>query len=115
MKELVDEQQWEVERAIIGRSKYSLREEYRFLEIQEGMWFAMSQEQQRKHIARVHSAVVSDASGSSAQLALPTCPLISPPASSQCEQATTGKPVLSVDHHGAAQFVSIPFKCLEGI
>ena len=63
----------------------------------------------------IHSAVVSDASGGSAQLALPTCRLISPPASSQREQATTGKPVLSIDLDSAAQFVSVPFKCLEGI
>ena len=85
------------------------------MEIQEGTWFTMNQEQQRKHIARVHSAVVSDASGGSAQLALPTCRLISPPASSQREQATTGWPVLSIDLDSAAQFVSVPFKCLEGI
>ena len=115
MKELVDEQQREVEHAIIGRGKYQFREECKFLEIQEGKWFAMNQEQRRKHNACVHSAVVSDASGSSAQLALPTSPLISPPTSSQCEQATTGKPVLSVDLDNAAQFVSIPYKCLEGI
>ena len=85
------------------------------MEVQEGTWFTMNHEQQRKHIARVHSAVVSDASGGSAQLALPTCHLISPPASSQREQATTGWPVLSIDLDSAAQFVSVPFKCLEGI
>ena len=33
LKELVQEQQREVERAVIGRGKYHFREQYRFLEI----------------------------------------------------------------------------------
>ena len=115
MKELIEEQQQEVERAIIGRGKYQFRKEYHFLEIQEGKWFIMNQVQRRKHIASVHSAVLSDASGSSVQLALPTCSPISPPALSQCEQATTDKSELSVDIDNALQLVNVPYKCLEGI
>lgn len=41
IKEVVDEQQREVERAIFGRGKYKIRPQYSTLEVQEAKWFAL--------------------------------------------------------------------------
>ena len=48
LKEVIAEQQREVERAVIGRGKYRFRQQYRFLEIQESKWFVMNTEQRKK-------------------------------------------------------------------
>ena len=50
IKQVIDEQQREVERAIIGRGKYKLRAQYSTLEVQEAKWFAMTVQQRQKHI-----------------------------------------------------------------
>ena len=60
VKELVDEQKHEVERAIINCGKWQLRSQYRYLEVQESIWFRMNAQQRQKHISKVHSAVLSD-------------------------------------------------------
>ena len=45
IKKVIDEQQREVERAIIGRGKYKLRPQYySTLEVQEAKWFATATE-----------------------------------------------------------------------
>ena len=53
LKELVQEQQCEVERAVIGRSKYRFKEQYRFLEIPESKCFMINTEQRRRHLSQV--------------------------------------------------------------
>ena len=53
LKELVQEQQCEVERAVIDRSKYRFKEQYRFLEIPESKWFMINTEQRRSHLSQV--------------------------------------------------------------
>ena len=40
--DIMREQQKEVEKAIIGRGKYRLKEQYRFLEVSESKWFRMN-------------------------------------------------------------------------
>ena len=42
VKELVNEQSWEVERALIGRGKYRISEQYQFLAVPESQWFLMT-------------------------------------------------------------------------
>ena len=42
VQELVDEQNREVERAIVNRGKWRLRSQYQFLEVSERVWFTMS-------------------------------------------------------------------------
>ncbi len=49
LKELIDEQQWELERAIIGRGKY----EYKHLEVCETDWFRMTKQQREKLIQNI--------------------------------------------------------------
>ena len=58
LKELIDEQEREVERAVIRRGKYRLKEEYAFLEVNESDWFKMTQEQRRAHLKKVSQAAV---------------------------------------------------------
>ena len=41
LKQLVEEQQRELERAVIGRDKYQFRKKFAFLEVSKGDWFHM--------------------------------------------------------------------------
>ena len=108
VKELVQEQQREVERAVVGRGKYRLREQYRNLEIPESKWFTMNAEQRTKHLSRIHSTAVSEPS---------ECCLASysAPSESDLPEQTSDAPSLSVDLESASKQVNIPLKCLEGI
>ena len=111
VKELVKEQQREVERAVIGRGKYQFREEYRYLEVPESKWFTMNTEQRRNHLSKVQATQVSEASENCLQVdALKSSNLAT------SELGHTGQTTsLSVDLESAAQQVRIPLKCLEGI
>ena len=55
-KELVSEQQREVERAVIGRGKYQIKQQYQHLEVDERKWFSMNTEQRKKHFSLVKSS-----------------------------------------------------------
>ena len=59
LKELEDEQNREVEMAVIQHGKYSLRREYKFLEVTETKWFLMNREQRAKHLKKVGTTLVS--------------------------------------------------------
>ena len=48
VKELVNEQRREVERAVIGRGKYRISEQYQFLAVPESQWFLMTPTQRKK-------------------------------------------------------------------
>ena len=108
VKELVNEQQREVERAVIGRGKYRFREQYRYLEVPESKWFTMNAVQRRTHFSKVQSTQVSEVSDICSQIVAPH--LVSSE-STRAGQTTS----LSVDLDSAAQQVCIPLKCLEGI
>lgn len=56
LRELCDEQEREIERAILRRGKYKQ------LEVNEGKWFSMSQDQRVKHIKKVGETLVSSVS-----------------------------------------------------
>ena len=45
LKELVDEQEREVERAVIGRGKYRFKNQYHHLTVGEKAWFKMNEKQ----------------------------------------------------------------------
>lgn len=53
LRELCDEQEREVERALICRGKYRLRPQYRQLEVDESKWFSMTKDQRVKHLKKV--------------------------------------------------------------
>jgi len=58
MKELVKQQQQEVQKAIIGFGQYRLRPQYSSLSVTEEKWFRMSQEQRQRHINKFNSTLV---------------------------------------------------------
>jgi len=85
LKQVVDEQEKEIERAVIGQGKYKFHPDYTHLEIKESEWFKMTREQREKHIKKVvstHLSTGSDKSlrvssldpsiGSASQLSLPS-------------------------------------------
>ena len=53
LKELIDKQQRELERAVIGRDKYEFQQEYIFLEVREADWFRMTKQQREKHVQKI--------------------------------------------------------------
>ena len=46
------------ELAVIRRGEYRLREQYKFLEIEEDIWFAMSPERRQRHLERLRRTAV---------------------------------------------------------
>ena len=104
MKEVVDEQDREVERAVIGRGKYRFRQKYRYLQIAESSWFKMSEKQREGHMKKVSATKVLPQSEHSAD------------EGSSATQSTSslGRPV-SVDVNVVAAKVSVHLDCLKGI
>ena len=58
VREIVDDQQKEVERAIIGRGKHQLCANYQCLEVPESQWFLMNREQRKVHLNKLHSTTL---------------------------------------------------------
>ena len=58
MKEMVKQQQQEVQKAIIGYGQYRLRSQYSFLAVTEEKWFRMSQEQRQRCINKFNAATI---------------------------------------------------------
>ena len=60
LKELIHDQQCEVEKAVIGRGKFELRDQYRFLHVAETKWFSMSSSQRESHLKRFAATALCD-------------------------------------------------------
>ena len=58
LKEIIDEQQRELEHAVIRRGKYEFREEYKFLDVDEANWFKMTKLQKEKHMKKVSTSTL---------------------------------------------------------
>ena len=107
--ELVDEQNREVERAIVNRGKWRLRSQYQFLEVPESVWFTMSMQQRQKHLSKVHSALVSDVQASGMEKSS------SAVGSSDFGSTVLAVDDLSVDAATVAKDCNLPLTCVEGI
>ena len=59
LKSLIDEQERELERAVIGRGKYRFRREFQHFQVEEEVWFRMSRDQREKHLKKVAQAQIS--------------------------------------------------------
>jgi len=108
LKELVHEQEREVERAIIGHGKYELRPQYQVWHVPETKWFTMMSAQREKHLQRFASTSITDVSfpddaGSSTNTSL--C----------IGRDQTLALSLSVHPNAFADGVRVPRNCLEGI
>ena len=70
-RELCEEQEREVERAVIQRGKYLLASQYHHMEVSENKWFKMTQEQRIQHLKKLNDipvareSLLSDDSGPS--------------------------------------------------
>ena len=60
LHDLCEEQEREVERAVLRQGKYRLRPQYRHLEVSESKWFKMTREQRARHLKKVNQVPVSD-------------------------------------------------------
>ena len=90
LKDIVDEQEREVERAVLRRGKFRFKDEYLHLEVEENQWFAMSQEQRLAHLKKVSIA--------------------------QVKAHTQSDPnSLSMNITDVETLINVPFPCLEGI
>ena len=124
VKELVNEQQKELERAVIGRGKYQLKQEYQYLQVTESRWFVMTQEQRKNHLSKLQAVVLKSTIGEN-ELDVCSKPSNSPaPSSLQLSSSFNGDNAavqmstsseLSVDVNTATTLVNIPITCLEGI
>ena len=93
LKEVIDDQELEVEKAIIGRGKYQLKEQYSHLMIEETDWFKLSKAERSRHLKKVMGTAIT---------------LESP-------ELSLTSTVLSMDAETASEFVSIPLPVLDGI
>lgn len=53
LKEVIDEQDEEVSRAVIGKGKYEIRPGFKQLEKSEAEWFTMQGEARKQHLRKV--------------------------------------------------------------
>ena len=58
LHQLIDNQQQEVEKALVGCGKYCLHLHYSGLEIAQGKWFSMTKEQRRKQLKKFNDMSV---------------------------------------------------------
>ena len=58
MKEAIQQQQREVEKAVIGYGEYKLRTQYSSLTVSVEKWFRMSQEQRQRYITKLNTTRV---------------------------------------------------------
>jgi len=110
VKELVAEQQKELERAVINRGKYQFREQYRFLQVPESKWFSMTTQQRAKHLTKVQSLAVTEVQESSGEL-----PGISSPQLQLGGSTSAQASAPSVDVLSAAEGMNVPLTCMEGV
>ena len=90
LKDVVDEQECEVERAVLRRGKFRFKDEYLHLEVDENQWFAMSQEQRQAHLKKVSAAQVNELTQSHSKS-------------------------LSMNIRDVETLINIPLPCLQGI
>lgn len=89
LKQLVDEQGNEIERAVIGRGKYKFHVYYSHLEIKEREWFKTTRDQRERHMKMVASTQLSAGSDKTLSVNTPEPPVGSSSHISQLVQKTS--------------------------
>ena len=103
-KELVCEQEQEVNKALLGRGKYKLCNEYQSWHVPESKWFPMTTSQREQHIQKFSVASIMDTFQSEGN------------AHSICvgrDQSLLSS--LSVDFRSLTDCTRVPLNCLQGI
>lgn len=109
MKQLISEQEREIERALIGRGKYELQPQNLSFHVPEVKWLVISVPQREQHLNKFSNASVTDI--------IPSSDLVqSTGLNSEClGRDLSCATSLTVDIHGVADSVRIPLNSLEGI
>ena len=110
IREVVNEQQRELERAVIGRGKYQLQQQYKFLEVPENKWFRMSLQQRKDHLSKLQSVTIIDINGMEELESATSVANSNQIIPSKCSMSD-----LSVAVQNAAAQVNIPSPILQGI
>ena len=100
-RELVDEQAQEVQKAIVGRGKYEIRDQYSSWKLPETKWFSMTTDQRKQYLHKFSTALVTGSLDFDEQ-----------PANSIGKDSSHS---LSVDYVAFAKTSRIPLTCLQGI
>jgi hypothetical protein len=107
MKEFIDQQQREVDMAIIGGGRLQLRDEYKHFEVTDsGKWWRMSEEQKKLHLQRFHSTFLTAAKRASAY---------SRKGKERASKAAHVSTKLSVGIEEAQEIIKLPKETVEGI
>ena len=116
LKDVVDEQEQEIERAVIGRGKYRFKMQYM---VPESKCFKMTESQRRAHLDKVTTSVIERSATSSTLFSCSpetTAPPLTYSDSNACQTSSSTTPQqLSVDMTSVAGEVTIPQPCLQGI
>ena len=111
LKDLICEQEREMERSIVGRGKYELRPQYQAFQVPERKWFVMTVSQREHHLKKFANAALSDA--------IPSNDLSQSCDVDDTQSSCLGRDItassLSMDAKAVADSVRIPLNCLEGI
>ena len=104
-KELIEEQVQEVQKAIVGRGKYEIREQYSSWKISKTKWFAMTVTQREHHLHKFSTAPVTGSE--------PNNDIMQSTISFGQDQLLSSS--MSVDYTAFAETSCIPLTCLQGI
>ena len=119
LKNVIDEQQHELERAIINKGKYRLIVEFRKLEIREDHWFLkMSKSQREAHVKKILSLQVGrKVAAPSLSIAFSSYDQTSKPCCSRqlFTESKSSAGVLSIDVQCFSNSVLIPSSVLDAI
>ncbi len=125
MKEFVDSQMKEAEKAIIGFGEFRVRDEYKHLVVPVEKWNRMSEEQRKRAVRKFHSARVYEVEHASTT-ALPTAsdfhlprqdkrPAVSATDTTTAFSSRQTSENLSVSAEDLSKACALPKECLEGI
>jgi hypothetical protein len=99
LKEVIDEQDEEVSRAVIGKGKYEIQPGFKQLEKSEAEWFSMREEARKHHLRKVALTQVWDLNMDEIEaLTSQHEPAISAPGTSSASVSTTAEKVFAADY-----------------
>ena len=127
LKKIVQQQQCEMEKAVIGYGEHQLRQHYSFLAVPEEKWFQLSQDQRKRCIQKFNSCTVRsdinvpNSASDSTQSSNQSCSSSSP--SQPIQDITIGRfsldkdkeSQLSVSLEDAISYTTLPYTTVEGI
>ena len=135
VKNLVEQQKREVERAVIGYGVYQLKPQYSFLAVPEDKWFRMTQDQRQLHLRKFnrcsvranHATTATTSQSTSSQASHSLISVAQSPPGPSCSSVDTSQDIttgrfdvntdnqksLSVGIDDAVQSIKLPFTTMK--